>query len=92
MRQDDYPEWKQSQYKQLDQYETQGMFGEPMQMPTGAGASFMLWTYLIKMCGTKKAPPPLPIQRFAYFSHTFCFRILFQPLPKLSPSISSLSL
>jgi len=55
LKREDYPEWKQSQYKQLDQYETQGMFGEPMQMPTGTGASFMLWTYMIKMCGTKKA-------------------------------------
>ena len=26
-----------------------------MQMPTGTGASFMLWTYMIKMCGTKNS-------------------------------------
>lgn len=51
----DYPEWKRSQYKQLDQYDTQGMFGDPMSLPRGSGASFMLWNFMVKMCGTKKA-------------------------------------
>jgi len=51
----DYPEWKRSQYKQLDQYDTQGMFGDPMSLPRGLGASFMLWNFMVKMCGTKKA-------------------------------------
>lgn len=51
----DWPEWRLSQFKQLDQYNTQGMFSEPMVLPTGMGASYMHWTYLWKLCGTKKA-------------------------------------
>ncbi len=51
----DYPEWQQSCFKQLDQYHTQGMFSNPMALPKGCGASYMHWTFLKKMCGTKKA-------------------------------------
>ena len=39
----------------LDQYREQGMFGEPMALPTGANALHMLWTYLLKTCGTRKS-------------------------------------
>jgi hypothetical protein len=54
-KRDDWPEWKQSRYKMLDQYRSQGIFGSPMPLPTNANALHMLWTYLLKMCGTKKS-------------------------------------
>ena len=55
LQREDFPEWRASCFKQLDQYLTQGMFSEPMRLPKGTGASYMHWTFLKKMCGTKKA-------------------------------------
>ena len=54
-KQCDWPEWRLSKAKQLNQYETQGTFGEPCKLPHGANLLPRLWTYLIKDCGTKKA-------------------------------------
>ena len=51
----DWQEWRESQWKQLDQYNSQGMFSEPQILPLGMPASYMHWTYIYKMCGTKKA-------------------------------------
>ena len=50
-----WPEWQQSEYKQLDQYYDQQMFGEPCRLPAGANVLDLLWTYLVKTDGTKKA-------------------------------------
>ena len=52
---DDWPIWQQARYKQLNQYEAQGMFSDPLALPTDCSASFMLWTFVFKMDGTKKA-------------------------------------
>mmetsp|Transcript_23363 Transcript_23363/g.33516 ORF Transcript_23363/g.33516 Transcript_23363/m.33516 type:complete len:1554 (+) Transcript_23363:3270-7931(+) len=51
----DWQEWRESQWKQLNQYHTQGMFSDPMVLPAGASACYMLWTYQWKMDETKKA-------------------------------------
>ena len=56
LQQDDWDDWKHSEWKQLDQYETQDTFGEPCILPTGANCLSLLWTYLIKDgSGIKKA-------------------------------------
>jgi len=55
LKRDDWQTWRESQWKQLDQYHNQGMFSEPQPLPEGIVASYMLWTYIYKMCGTKKA-------------------------------------
>lgn len=55
LEQDDWPDWQKSEFKQLDQYESQKTFGSPCQLPPGANLLPLLWTYLIKDCGTKKA-------------------------------------
>lgn len=54
-QQPDWNDWKLSEFKQLDQYEAQGTFGTPVQLPKGSNLLPLLWTYLIKDCGTKKA-------------------------------------
>ena len=51
----DWSEWKQSKFKMLDQYHEQGMFSQPMALPAGAHALHMLWTYFLKLCGTRKS-------------------------------------
>jgi len=55
MKRDDWNEWKESEAKQLNQYEQQGMFSEPQPRPDKANILHLLWTYLVKAEGTKKA-------------------------------------
>jgi len=52
---DDWPDWQQSRFKMFDQYKTQGMFSEPMPHPPNANDIRMLWTFQLKMDGTKKS-------------------------------------
>ena len=47
--------WQQSEFKQLDQYKDQQMFGEPCPLPHGANVLDLLWTYNVKVDGTRKA-------------------------------------
>ena len=54
-RRSDWDGWRSSQWKQLDQYDSQGMFSEPLALPAGLVGYFMHWTYQMKMDGTKKA-------------------------------------
>jgi len=39
----------------LDSYHEQGMFSEPMPAPANSNIHHMLWRYVLKMCGTRKA-------------------------------------
>eukprot|EP00979_Chaetoceros_neogracilis_P017170 scaffold10184_cov431-Chaetoceros_neogracile.AAC.1 len=54
-KQDDWPDWENSEFKQLDQYEDQSTFGEPQSKPPGANLLSLIWVYLIKDDGRKKA-------------------------------------
>ena len=45
---DDWPEWKASEFKQLDMYEEQDTFGPPCELPPGANVLNLLWTYRFK--------------------------------------------
>jgi dUTP pyrophosphatase len=51
----DWTNWLQSEWKQLDQYNEQQTFGEPCMLPPGANILDLLWTYNIKDDGTLKA-------------------------------------
>ena len=48
MAQDGWEDQKQSEFKQLNQYEAQGMLGAPCSLPKGANLLPLIWTYLIK--------------------------------------------
>ena len=56
---DDWSDWKASEWLQLDQYHKQGMFSDPGPLPDNDNEDVnvlpMIWTYLIKSCGRKKA-------------------------------------
>jgi hypothetical protein len=54
-KREDWPEWRKSRFKMLDQYHEQGMFGAPTPLPKHANVFRMLWTYLLKIDGTRKA-------------------------------------
>ncbi len=47
-KQEEWPEWQQSEYLQLDQYEKQGMFGDPVPMEYPEKVFTLVCTYVIK--------------------------------------------
>ena len=51
----DWDDWFKSEHKQLDQYHAQNTFGPPQELPKNANVLNLLWTYLIKDDGRKKA-------------------------------------
>ena len=56
LKQTDWEEWQQSEFLQLDQYELQGMFGEPVLIRDGNAVFNLVWTYAVKeVDGRKKA-------------------------------------
>jgi hypothetical protein len=56
IHQEDWNDWLQSEYLQLDQYHTQGMFGLPVAPKEGDAIFHLVWTYNIKAVdGRKKA-------------------------------------
>ena len=56
LKQDDWNEWQQSEFLQLDQYELQGMFGTPVLVKDGNAVFNLVWTYAVKeVDGRKKA-------------------------------------
>jgi hypothetical protein len=54
LQQDDWTDWQELEYLQLDQYDTQGMFGNPV-APTNKDAIFhLVWTYVVKAVDGRK--------------------------------------
>ena len=47
-KQDDWNDWKESEYLQLDQYEKQYMFGAPVELDTVENVFDLVWTYVKK--------------------------------------------
>ena len=54
-KQSDWMDWATSEFKQLNQYHAQQMFGDPIRKPLQCNILPLIWTYLIKSDGTKKA-------------------------------------
>ena len=56
LQQDDWAEWNESEFVQLDQYAKQHMFGEPCKVTKTSAVFNLIWTYVIKeLDGRKKA-------------------------------------
>ena len=56
LSQDDWTDWQDLEYLQLDQYNAQGMFGNPVRSNKGDAIFHLVWTYTIKTVdGRKKA-------------------------------------
>ena len=56
LQQDDWSDWQDSEYLQLDQYDAQGMFGDPVATTKDDAVFHLVWTYAIKAVdGRKKA-------------------------------------
>ncbi len=54
LKQPDWDEWQASKYLQLDQYDAQGMFGQPVPMVEDMSVFHSVWTYAIKALNTQK--------------------------------------
>jgi hypothetical protein len=52
---DDFDQWLDAEFKQLDRHEADGMFGEPCPRPYLAIVLRSIWSYMIKWDGTRKA-------------------------------------
>ena len=52
---DDSPEWKMSEFTQLDSYERLGIFGIPCEQPRESNVQSLIWTYTHTLCGTKNS-------------------------------------
>jgi hypothetical protein len=48
-KQSDWPEWRESEWVQLDIYDKQGMFDTPCTTPIDASIFFWVWLYSIKL-------------------------------------------
>jgi hypothetical protein len=56
LKQTNWSDWQTSEYLQLDQYDAQGMFGDPVQVDKDDAVFYLVWTYSIKaLDGRKKA-------------------------------------
>jgi hypothetical protein len=54
LQQDDWSEWQNAEYLQLDQYNSQGMFGTPIPMSKDDAIFHLVWTYAIKALDNRK--------------------------------------
>ncbi len=54
LQQDDWSEWQNVEYLQLDQYNSQGMFGTPIPMSKDDAIFHLVWTYAIKALDNRK--------------------------------------
>ena len=55
MKMDDWSLWKASEWKQLDAYSDQKTFDAPESLPKGSNLLSLIWTYLVKDDGRRKA-------------------------------------
>jgi len=53
-QQDDWNDWRDSEWLQLDQYDKQGMFGKPVKVDTTESVFYLVWTYVIKTADKRK--------------------------------------
>jgi hypothetical protein len=54
LKQPDWDEWQTSEYLQLDQYDAQGMFGQPVPRVKDMSVFHLVWTYAIKALDARK--------------------------------------
>jgi hypothetical protein len=55
LQQDDWLDWQDSEYLQLNQYAAQGILGDPVASKDDDALFHLVWTYTIKNDGHKKA-------------------------------------
>ncbi|KAL7552295.1 hypothetical protein ACHAWF_018275 [Thalassiosira exigua] len=54
LKQPDWTEWQASEYTQLEQYDRQGMFGNPVAVTSDDAVFNLVWTYVVKELDKRK--------------------------------------
>ena len=54
LKADDWDNWRLSEWTQLDQYDGQGMFGDPVKVDSDEAVFNLVWTYVIKKLDKRK--------------------------------------
>ena len=54
LHQEDWGEWQTSEFPQLDQYDSQGMFGTPVAVESNEAVFNLVWSYGIKAVDARK--------------------------------------
>ena len=54
IQQENWNDWRESEYLQLNQYNAQGMFGTPVAASEGDAIFHLVWSYNIKAVGGRK--------------------------------------
>ena len=54
LQQDDWSDWWELEYLQLDQYNAQGMFGTPAPLSEDNAVFHLVWTYAVKALDNRK--------------------------------------
>ena len=54
MKQPDWNEWNASEFLQLDQYDKQHMFGQPVKVDNALAIFHLVWTYVVKELNSQK--------------------------------------
>ena len=54
MKQPDWDKWNASEFLQLDQYDKQHMFGQPVQVNNASAIFHLVWTYIVKELNSRK--------------------------------------
>ena len=56
LKANDWSDWQKAEWEQLDQFNTQGMFGSPTRIDSTEATFYLIWTYAVKtLDGRKKA-------------------------------------
>jgi hypothetical protein len=64
LKQEDWSDWEASEFLQLDQYNAQGMFGDPVKVLKDDAVFFLVWTYGVKTLDGRKKAGALCLRRF----------------------------
>jgi hypothetical protein len=54
MKEDDWTDWNESEHLQLDQYDKQFMFGDPVAAEDELAIFHLIWTYMVKELDERK--------------------------------------
>ena len=81
LRQDDWTDWQDSEFLQLDQYAAQGMFGALVKASKDDAIFHLVWPYAIKWLMSAK--------RLAVYAAALRAPVWFGSRPKLMPIMST---
>jgi hypothetical protein len=81
-KQSDWPEWRDSEWIQLHNYDKQGMFGIPCKAPLDASIFLCVWLYYIKPHENKRKKVPGVCDGSTHGGQTMIHGATYAPTPQ----------